>query len=261
MSPRPCSRAEQNETSQHRAGSKLSTIFFPRRTRGVRHFRNTLPLTFFRLSHLPRLALCLGALAVPAGPALAEEAAIELPVLAYAAEQAGAPETPALEAIGTATVTPQVAPVPAPLPGRLREARGLPAPSVLASAERECLARAIYFEARGEPLSGQVAVAQVVLNRVHNPRYPDSICGVVYQNDHRRHACQFSFACDGIADAASEQQAWERAKKISDEVVAGQAQVKTAAAATHYHATYVSPYWAPSMQRLIKIGAHVFYKG
>jgi spore germination cell wall hydrolase CwlJ-like protein len=238
-------------------------IFFPRRAIGVRrpHHARLLPHAFPRFSHLPRLALCLGALAVPTGPALAEEAAAELPMLAYAAEQAGASETPALEAIGTATVVPQVAPIPAPLPARLREARGLPAPSVLASSERECLATAIYFEARGEPLSGQVAVAQVVLNRVHSGRYPDSICGVVYQNDQRRNACQFSFACDGIADAASEEQAWERAKKVSDEVVAGQAQLKTVAAATHYHATYVAPYWAPSMQRLTRIGAHVFYKG
>lgn len=207
------------------------------------------------------MALCLGALALLAGPAAAEDPPAPLPVLSYAAEPADTPKTPALEAIGTATVVPQVAPVPAPLPDHLRQARGLPPPSMLASTERECLATAIYFEARGEPLSGQVAVAQVVLNRVHNPRYPDSICGVVYQNHHRRNACQFSFACDGMAEATSEEKAWERAKKVSDEVVAGQAKVWNVTTATHYHATYVDPYWAPSMQRLIRIGAHVFYKG
>lgn len=207
--------------------------------------------------------MCLAGLATGlAGPALAEEPALEAPVLAYAAEPEATPATPALEAIGKATVTAKVAaPVPADLPASIRQARGLPPPSMLASTERECLATAVYFEARGEPLSGQVAVAQVVLNRVANPRYPDSICEVVYQNDHRRNACQFSFACDGLPEAALEDKAWERARKVSDEVVAGQAKLQTVAAATHYHATYVDPYWAPAMQRLTKIGAHVFYEG
>lgn len=174
------------------------------------------------------------------------------------------PEAPALEAIHKATTAAKVAapaPVPAILPASLRKARGLPPPSSLSSSERECLATAVYFEARSEPLSGQVAVAQVILNRVASPHYPDSICEVVYQNDHRRNACQFSFACDGIPEAATEPKAWERAQKVSDEVVAGQAKVQHVVAATHYHATYVDPYWAPTMQRLTKIGLHVFYKG
>lgn len=187
----------------------------------------------------------------------------ETPALAYAAAPAATPPAPALEAIGKATTATKVAapaPVPAALPASLREARGLPPPSMLANAERECLATAVYFEARSEPLSGQVAVAQVVLNRVADPSYPDSICEVVYENDHRRNACQFSFACDGLPETALEAKAWEQAKKVSDEVVAGQAKVQHVATATHYHAIYVDPYWAPSMQRLMKIGAHVFYR-
>lgn len=192
---------------------------------------------------------------------MAEEPAAEGPALAYAAEPAATPQAPALEAIGKATTATAVAaPVPAALPASLREARGLPPPSTLDNAERECLATAVYFEARGEPLSGQVAVAQVVLNRVQSPRYPDSICDVVYQNDHRRNACQFSFACDGLPEAALETKAWERARKVSDEVVAGQAKLTSVAMATNYHATSVDPYWASSMQRLTRIGAHVFYK-
>jgi spore germination cell wall hydrolase CwlJ-like protein len=261
----PC-RGGPNPTKRHkyRAGSKINTnSFHRRRGDGARHLRNqSFPTPFLRLRSLPRLAACLAGLAVIASPALAEEAAADGPVLAYAAEPAETPKTPALEAIGEATSEVAVAaPVPAALPASLRKARGLPGPSTLSNAERECLATAIYFEARSEPPSGQVAVAQVILNRVDNPNYPDSICGVVYENDHRRNACQFSFACDGLPEAALEQQAWEQAKKISDEVVAGQAKVTKVATATHYHATYVDPYWAPSMQRLTKIGAHVFYKG
>jgi spore germination cell wall hydrolase CwlJ-like protein len=215
-----------------------------------------------RLLRLPGLALCVAGLA---GASVAEESPADAPVMAYAAEAAGAEATPALEAIGSATMAAAgtaaaVAPTPAPIPMRLRRERGVPPPSMLASAERECLATAIYFEARGEPLSGQVAVAQVVLNRVHSTRYPDSICEVVYQNDHRRNACQFSFACDGIPDRTSEEEAWQRAKKISDAVVAGQNQIRRVTKATHYHATYVAPYWAPSMHRVGQIGAHVFYK-
>lgn len=131
----------------------------------------------------------------------------------------------------------------------------------MTATERQCLAQAIYFEARGEPRRGQIAVAQVVLNRVRSANYPDSICGVVYQNQQQRNACQFSFACDGIADVVSEKQAWAKAQKIAEEMTSGRLMLAEIAGATNYHASNVSPYWAPKMRRLAQIGRHVFYRG
>lgn len=127
--------------------------------------------------------------------------------------------------------------------------------------ELNCLATAIYFEARGESYRGQVAVGQVVMNRTQHKLYPSTICGVVFQNQHRRNACQFSFACDGKAERIREKKAWALAQEIAEDVVAGRRDVASAADATHYHATYVSPRWAPKMRRLAKIGRHVFYQG
>lgn len=126
--------------------------------------------------------------------------------------------------------------------------------------EQKCLAEAIYFEARGESVEGQVAVAQVVLNRVKNPAYPDSICGVVYQNQHKRNRCQFSYACDGIKDRISSPKAWELAKKLAREVSDGKRFLKMVDASTHYHATYVNPRWAKSMVKRGQVGLHIFYK-
>jgi len=126
--------------------------------------------------------------------------------------------------------------------------------------EMWCLATAIYFEARGESYRGQVAVAQVVLNRVKDHRYPDTICGVVFQNQHRRNACQFSFACDGIPEVVTERKAWEQAEDISNRVTRGELYLTEVGDATHYHATYVRPAWAPRMTKVTQIGLHVFYK-
>lgn len=137
--------------------------------------------------------------------------------------------------------------------------RALPA-SVITSKEQRCLAEAVYFEARGEPEAGQVAVAQVVLNRVRNPSYPETICKVVYQNRHKRNRCQFSFACDGKRDRITSDAAWSRAQKVARETVAGQHYLKGVGPSTHYHATYVKPRWARTMKRLDKIGRHIFYK-
>lgn len=137
--------------------------------------------------------------------------------------------------------------------------RALPA-SVVTAKEQRCLAEAVYFEARGEPLDGQVAVAQVVLNRVRNPAYPETICKVVYQNRHLRNRCQFSFACDGIADAINEKPQWELAQKVARETVSGQRYLEKVGASTHYHATYVNPRWSRYMKRLERIGQHIFYR-
>jgi hypothetical protein len=124
----------------------------------------------------------------------------------------------------------------------------------------KCLANAIYFEARGEPVRGQIAVAQVVLNRVFSGYYPNSVCGVVYQNANRHLACQFTFACDGIPDRITEPAAWERAKAIARDALDGKYWLKDVGKATHYHAYWVHPRWVHEMRRLDRIGVHTFYR-
>ncbi len=124
----------------------------------------------------------------------------------------------------------------------------------------KCLADAIYFEARGEPVRGQIAVAQVVMNRVFSGYYPNTICGVVYQNASRHLACQFTFACDGIPDRVNEPAAWERAKHIARETLDGTYWLNDVGKATHYHANWVHPWWVHEMHKLDRIGVHTFYR-
>jgi hypothetical protein len=129
-------------------------------------------------------------------------------------------------------------------------------------AEENCLARAIYFEARSESDLGQMAVAKVILNRVKSPEYPNSICGVVYQGTQRRNSCQFSFACDGLPDDIRQPAAWSQAKRVAQRAIAGDPKVAAKlGGALHYHADYVKPKWAKSMRKAIKIGRHIFYTG
>ena len=97
----------------------------------------------------------------------------------------------------------------------------------------KCLATAIYFEARGESVRGQIAVAQVVLNRVFSPFYPNEVCGVVYQNAERHDSCQFTFACDGIPDIVTEPDAWARAKHIARDMLDGKLWMPEVAKSTH----------------------------
>jgi hypothetical protein len=132
--------------------------------------------------------------------------------------------------------------------------------SVYAQKQQKCLAEGIYFEARGEPESGQAGVAQVILNRVRNPAYPDTICGVVYQNEKRRHKCQFSFACDGRAEIVRSQRAWKTAERIASDVTDGKIWLAEVGDSTHYHANYVRPRWGRRMIKVDKIGAHIFYR-
>ena len=126
--------------------------------------------------------------------------------------------------------------------------------------EEKCLADAIYFESRGEPVRGQIAVAQVVLNRAFSGYYPNNVCGVVYQNSHRKLACQFTFACDGIPDRVSQPDAWERATKIAKETLDGNLWLPEIGKATHYHAYWVRPWWTRTMTKLHKLGVHTFYR-
>jgi spore germination cell wall hydrolase CwlJ-like protein len=107
---------------------------------------------------------------------------------------------------------------------------------------------------------GQIAVAQVVMNRVFSPFYPDTVCEVVYQNADRRNACQFTFACDGIPDVVTEPEAWERAKRIARDMLDGKLWLAEIAKSTHYHAYWVRPDWIGEMRRIDHIGVHIFYR-
>jgi spore germination cell wall hydrolase CwlJ-like protein len=128
-----------------------------------------------------------------------------------------------------------------------------------AKAEK-CLASAVYFEARGEAVRGQIAVAQVVLNRVFSGYYPETVCGVVYQNAHRRLACQFTFACDGHREVVTEDEAWHRAARIARETLDGKLWLPEVDRSTHYHAYWVRPSWVRTMKTMHKLGVHTFYR-
>ena len=124
----------------------------------------------------------------------------------------------------------------------------------------KCLAEAVYFEARGEAVRGQIAVAQVVMNRAFSGFYPNTVCGVVYQNKHRHLACQFTFACDNVADVVREPDMWDRAKKIARAMLDGQLWLPEVAKSTHYHAYWVHPSWVHEMKKMYKFGVHTFYR-
>jgi spore germination cell wall hydrolase CwlJ-like protein len=130
-------------------------------------------------------------------------------------------------------------------------------------AEENCLARAVYFEARSESEMGQLAVAKVILNRVKSPDYPNTICGVVYQGSNRRNSCQFSFACDGQPDDVKQPEAWLNSKRVAQRALAGDSIImkKLGSNVVNYHADYVRPKWSRAMRRAVKIGRHIFYKG
>lgn len=125
------------------------------------------------------------------------------------------------------------------------------------TAER-CLTQAIYYEAATESDAGKAAVAQVIINRMRHPAYPDSICGVIYQGSSKP-GCQFSFACDGSLARAPMASLWKRSNEIAKAALAGHVH-KPVGMATHYHANYVLPYWAPKLAKIEQIGAHIFYR-
>jgi hypothetical protein len=122
-----------------------------------------------------------------------------------------------------------------------------------------CMTQAIYYEAAREPLKGQQAVAQVVLNRVRHPAYPKSICGVVYQGAGLPTGCQFTFTCDGALRFAPQAALWRRAQDVARRALAGYVD-REVGSATHYHAAYVAPYWAPTLVKMTQVGQHIFYR-
>ncbi|MDP2259455.1 MAG: cell wall hydrolase [Caulobacter sp.] len=123
----------------------------------------------------------------------------------------------------------------------------------------ECLTQAIYYEAATEPVEGMQAVAQTVLNRLRHPEYPKSICGVVYQGSQRFTGCQFSFTCDGSLARVPNDVLWQRARGVAQKAMNGFV-LKSVGTATHYHADYVAPYWAPTLYKIHTIGRHIFYR-
>ncbi len=122
-----------------------------------------------------------------------------------------------------------------------------------------CLAQAVYYEAGFEPLEGERAVAQVVLNRVRHPVYPKTVCGVVFQGAELKTGCQFTFTCDGALGRTPEDKAWARAVAVAHAALNGYV-MKPVGEATHYHTQYVVPYWSPSLVKLTQIGQHIFYR-
>lgn len=128
-----------------------------------------------------------------------------------------------------------------------------------AAEQIRCLAQAIYYEGRGESLEGWRAIGHVVLNRVASPQYPKTICGVVFQGEHRRHRCQFSFACDGLADNPPNTPIWRNARLVARDLVLSEPEDFTLKA-THYHARDVEPYWAKEFELTMELGGHLFYR-
>ena len=146
--------------------------------------------------------------------------------------------------------------------GFLRVAQPFPFKPATAEDRRRalrCLTQGIYYEAALEPTEGQEAVAQVILNRVRDPNYANSICGVVFEGAERTTGCQFSFTCDGALARAPVPWAWNRARRVAERALAGYVAARVGTA-THYHADYVHPWWAPTLNKLTQIGAHIFYR-
>jgi len=126
-------------------------------------------------------------------------------------------------------------------------------------AQWQCLAEALYFEARGESVKGQFAVAEVIMNRVESAEFPDSVCGVIKQGTGRKYACQFTYTCDGHPEVVNEPRAFEQVGKVAKLMVDGAPRNLTAGA-THYHTRAVNPRWARVFPRTTSIGVHHFYK-
>ncbi|WP_223634229.1 cell wall hydrolase [Rhodobacter sp. TJ_12] len=130
-------------------------------------------------------------------------------------------------------------------------------PAPKGDAQFQCLANTLYHEARGEGVAGQVAVAEVVLNRVDDPRFPRSVCGVVHQSNSR--GCQFSWTCDGRSDRIRDRKAWDRSARIARAMLDGAPRGLTGGA-TFFHTPAVHPSWARRFEKTVRIGGHTFYR-
>lgn len=177
----------------------------------------------------------------------AAEVAVEVPV-----------ETVALAITPVLPPPPQSAVAPAPQSGTdLGALVGAAPPG--GGAEWQCLTEALYFEARGETLRGVMAVAEVILNRVDSPNFPNSVCGVVHQGTQALYDCQFTYHCDGVSDAVHEQAAWNAVGRVASAMLNGAPRTLTDGA-THYHTSAVNPSWARRFVPTVSIGVHQFYR-
>ena len=131
-------------------------------------------------------------------------------------------------------------------------------PKARGGEEWRCLAEALYFEARGETVKGQFAVAEVILNRVDSPRFPDSVCGVINQGTGKKHLCQFSYTCDGNPEVVAEPAAYARVAKVARATIDGKSPDITNGA-TFYHTTAVRPSWSRKFTNTARFGVHLFY--
>lgn len=132
-------------------------------------------------------------------------------------------------------------------------------PEATGGEEWSCLAEALYFEARGETVKGQFAVAEVIMNRVKSERFPSSACGVINQGTGKKYQCQFTYTCDGHKEVIKEQRAFERVSKVARVTLDGKAPEVTEGA-THYHTTAVKPRWSKTYTKTAAIGTHIFYR-
>ncbi len=132
-------------------------------------------------------------------------------------------------------------------------------PAATGDEDWRCLSEALYFEARGESVRGQFAVAEVILNRVKSSRFPDSLCGVIRQGTGKKYQCQFTYTCDGHKEVIHEKKAFERVSKVARAAIDGVAKELTEGA-THYHTTAVRPSWARVYRETARIGVHIFYR-
>ena len=132
-------------------------------------------------------------------------------------------------------------------------------PQASGDAQFQCLAQALYFEARGETVKGQFAVAEVIMNRVASKQFPNTACGVVNQGTGRKYQCQFTYTCDGHKEIIAEKRAYERVSKVARAVLDG-TETKLTDGATYYHTTAVRPRWSRSFTQTARIGVHKFYR-
>jgi spore germination cell wall hydrolase CwlJ-like protein len=132
-------------------------------------------------------------------------------------------------------------------------------PAASGGKEWSCLSEALYFEARGESVRGIFGVAEVILNRVDDPRYPNSVCGVVNQGTGERYRCQFSYTCDGRPELIQEPKAYKKVAKVAKVMLDGAPRVLTRGA-THYHTNAVKPKWSRVFPQTTAIGTHFFYR-
>lgn len=159
------------------------------------------------------------------------------------------------------SLAPRVSPVPPSRPAAVQYDRAWLAarPKATGDAQWRCLTEALYFEARGETVKGQFAVAEVILNRVENRNFPDTVCGVINQGTGKRYQCQFTYTCDGHKEIIAEPRAFESVGKVARVMLDGAPRALTDGA-THYHTKSVRPRWARVYPRTVTIGYHHFYR-